>query len=179
MYSTGTLQGSAASARRNGGRFVYYRPGRGASPETRRTFFGHGVIERVEETERNGRVAYGAMLSDYQPFTRPVALDEYQPPRWNAQHSINEVTEDVYRELLRLGAQDGTSGTFDAAFVKHVAEAPPHLLQLDDDVYASVVAALESGKHVVRRGLRARPRPRSPRRWGCRPFLRADARTTS
>jgi len=33
----------------NGGRFIYYRPGRGASSETRRTFFGHGVIERVEE----------------------------------------------------------------------------------------------------------------------------------
>jgi MoxR-like ATPase len=136
----------------NGGKFVYYRPGRGASPATRRTFFGHGVIDRVEETERDGQQAFRAVLTHYQPFAKPVPATEYEPPRWNPQHSITEVTEDVFRELLRRAGGGSERATFDAAFVKRTAQSEPHLLQLDDDVYSSAVAALESGKHIVLTG---------------------------
>jgi MoxR-like ATPase len=133
-------------------RFVYYRPRRGADDETSQTFFGHGRVGNIDEqTDDDGDAVYVAELEDYEPFVRPVPLDEYRPPSWNGQHSIGQVTLDVYEELLRRGGSEVVRGDFDARSVRAVAETE-YGLMLPDDVYEGTVAALTSGKHIILTG---------------------------
>ncbi len=133
-------------------RFVYYRPRRGPDHETSQSFVGHGRVLGVVEKSSDGQSLYTAQLGDYARFERPIPVSEYRPPGWNDQRSIGEVTRDVYEELMSRGSAQVPQVEFDVASVRALAGAVPYSLDLADDVYASVVAALTSGKHVILTG---------------------------
>jgi MoxR-like ATPase len=133
-----------------GGRFVYYRTSK-AGGEAAMTFTGHGRIDSVEALAgKDGKQRWQAHLSGFQPFPHPVPKDQGAPEGWNHQHSIAQITEQAYQRIVHLGAPATPTRELDLAGVKQAAEARE--LLLDDNVYAAVVAALESGKHVVLTG---------------------------
>lgn len=84
------------------GRFVYYRPRKGASAATAQTFFGAGDVLRVETARErpDGVTEYVAELGSYVPFDRPVPRSEYQPPGWNHQHAIAAISREAYEEIM-------------------------------------------------------------------------------
>jgi MoxR-like ATPase len=132
------------------GRFVYYRTGKAGGPAAM-AFTGHGFIDRVEALpDEDGRQRWQAHLSGYQPFPQPVPRDQGAPDGWSHQHSIAQITEVAYRHIVDLGAPATRTRDLDLAGVKQAAEERE--LLLEDNVYAAVVAALESGKHVVLTG---------------------------
>lgn len=143
------------------GKFVYYRT-RKAGGEAAMTFTGHGRIDRVEALPAgDARQRWQAHLSGFQLFPRPVPRDQGSPKGWNHQHSIAQITAEDYQRIIRLGALAAGTGQLGLAGVRHAAEERE--LLLDDSVYAAIVAALESGKHVVLTGPPAPPRPPWPR----------------
>lgn len=55
------------------GRFIYYRPARGASEEERSTYIGHGVLGvSIDDFVRPDH--YYVDIALYKPFDRPVPL---------------------------------------------------------------------------------------------------------
>jgi hypothetical protein len=145
-----SVAGRKALVEAGGGRFIYYRT-RKAGGEEAMTFTGHGRIDRVEALAgEDGTQRWQARLSGFQPFPRPVPRDQGAPEGWNHQHSIAQITEKAFQRIVGLGAPATPTRALDLAGVKQAAEERE--LLLDDDVYATVVAALESGKHVVLTG---------------------------
>jgi MoxR-like ATPase len=145
-----TVPGRKPLVEAGSGRFVYYRTSK-AGGEAAMTFTGHGLIDRVEALPKeDGRQRWQAHLSGFQPFPRPVPKDQGAPDGWNHQHSIAQITETAYRHIVGLGAPATRTRELDLAGVKQAAEERE--LLLDDKVYAAVVAALESGKHVILTG---------------------------
>jgi MoxR-like ATPase len=133
-----------------GGRFVYYRTSK-AGGAAAMAFTGHGRIDSVEALAgQDGRQRWQAHLSGFQPFPHPVPKDQGAPEGWNHQHSIAQITEQAYQRIVHLGAPATPTRELDLAGVKQAAEERE--LLLDDKVYAAVVAALESGKHVILTG---------------------------
>jgi MoxR-like ATPase len=136
------------------GQFVYYRPSKGAADHPKRTFFGSGRVTKVEPIEENGSKKYRALLADYAPFAKPVARTDFAPPGWNRQHSIARIDNASFEEIVRRGEglivdgppakQFGIDAVRDAAVERG--------LDLPASLYASVVAALQAGKHVVLTG---------------------------
>jgi MoxR-like ATPase len=132
------------------GRFVYYRTSK-AGGEAAMTFTGYGLIDRVEALPKDdGKQRWQAHLSGFQSFPRPVPKDQGAPSGWNHQNSIAQITEDAYRHIVGLGAPATQTRELDLAGVKQAAEERE--LLLEDNVYAAVVAVLESGKHVILTG---------------------------
>jgi MoxR-like ATPase len=128
-------------------RFVYYRP-RDADDGTTRSYFGAGRIDDVEEVPPKDNVRqFVAHLTDYARFDRPVSR-EVEDPRRSEQHSISEITRTEYERLIRLGGAVYEAFTADA--VRNAAERRG--LRLSTDIYAGIVAALDSGKHVILTG---------------------------
>jgi MoxR-like ATPase len=129
------------------GHFVYYQPKRGSSAAAAGTFFASGSIARVRSLS-DGQME--AVLADYRPFVRPVPRSEYDP-RANAQHSISMISSGEYEELLRMGGSIPERPlTFEV--VRNRAVGEPYGLLVPDHVYAQLVAALESGKHLILTG---------------------------
>jgi MoxR-like ATPase len=128
-----------------GAEFVYYRPGR-ADDDTSQSYFGFGRIGTIEEQERDdGRRHFMAELERYRLLARPVPWRE--GPSRSAQTSIQPITQAQFKRLVEQGQGRSPTTTFDVDTVRAAAEHKG--LQLAPDTYAAVVAALESGKHVI------------------------------
>jgi MoxR-like ATPase len=142
--SSGAWKQLANSA---GAQFVYYRPGR-ATDGTSKTYFGMGRVGSVRaEVRDDGLQHFVAEVEEFQPFDVPVPWDQ-GPPR-NAQTSILPVTPVQFDKLLSLG-MNSDAVPFDTASVRAAAEQRG--LNLTFEIYAQVVAALNSGKHVILTG---------------------------
>jgi MoxR-like ATPase len=130
-----------------GARFVYYRPG-DAADGTSRTYFGSGVVARIQpESRDDGRQHFVADIDDYRPFPTPVPWD--QGPARNAQTSIQPITRAQFEKLQALGS-GGERPDFSQDTIRASAEEAG--LTLDAAIYDQLFAALESGKHVVLTG---------------------------
>jgi MoxR-like ATPase len=136
------------------GQFVYYRPSKGAADRPKRTFFGSGRVAKVEKIGGNGSTKFRALLADYAPFAKPVARTDFAPPGWNRQHSIARIDKASFEEIVHRGrgvVADGPSAKeFGVDAVREAAVARG--LELPASVYASVIAALQAGKHIVLTG---------------------------
>jgi MoxR-like ATPase len=134
-------------ANSSGARFIYYRPG-SASDGTSQTYFGSGQIDSVgAEGRADGRQHFIASIEDFQPFDTPVPWKE--GPNRNAQTSIQPITQAQYKKLYAAG-MNAPAAPLDADAVRAAAEARG--LNLDETIYAQVVAALVSGKHLILTG---------------------------
>ena len=71
---------------------------------------------------------------------------DVEDPRRNT-NSISEITQPEYERIIRLG---GTVEIFNADAIRNAAERRG--LRLSEDIYAGIVAALDSGKHVILTG---------------------------
>lgn len=128
-------------------RFIYYRPG-SASDRTGKTYFGAGEIAAINAERRDdGREHFVASIQDYQPFDTPVPWKE--GPTRNAQTSIQPITRAQYEKLYAAG-MNAPAPPFDTNAVRAAAEERG--LNLDETIYAQVVAALVSGKHLILTG---------------------------
>jgi MoxR-like ATPase len=132
------------------GRFVYYRTSK-AGGSAAMTFTGLGRIDRVEALPAEDRKQrWQAQLSGFQPFPRPVPKEEGAPAGWNHQHSIAEISAEAYERIVSLGMPAALTRELDLVGLRQAA-AERELL-LDDAVYAAIIAALESGKHIILTG---------------------------
>jgi MoxR-like ATPase len=135
-------------ANSRGAEFVYYRPGR-ARDGSGKTYFGTGRISSVRmETRDDGLRHFVADISDFQRFESPIPWEE--GPSRNAQTSIQPITRMQFEKLLKLGMSRDELVPFDVASVRSAAEERG--LNLADEIYTQVVAALNSGKHVILTG---------------------------
>jgi MoxR-like ATPase len=130
-----------------GARFIYYRPGQ-ADDGTSKTYFGAGRIASVVGGESNGLPDFTASIEDFQPFAEPVPWQD--GPTRNAQTSIQPITRVQYDKLIAAGGGTEPTTAFDVDSVRKAAEARG--LNLAPEIYAHVVAALSSGKHVILTG---------------------------
>lgn len=143
--SSGAWKQLANSA---GARFVYYRPG--IAPDgTSKSYFGAGSIGDIAETDTNGERRFAAVIADYKEFQTPVPFAD--GPNRNAQTSIQPITRAEYEKLLsQASADEGMARALEVETVRDLANNRG--LQLPDNVYRQVVAALESGKHIILTG---------------------------
>lgn len=133
------------------GRFVYYRTSKG-NAEHKSSFIGQGRIESVEATMEpaEGKQRWVAHLTDYEPFENPVPRTVYEPPGWNIQHGITEISADAFEQIVQHGTDIETEANFDASSLRQAAL--DRNLRLDDSVYEALAAAILSGKHVMLTG---------------------------
>ena len=134
-------------ANSQGARFVYYRPGT-AADGTSQTYFGTGVIRVIRADVRDGVQHFVADVDEFRPFGSPVAWKD--GPTRNAQTSIQPIPRAQFERLLAEGLNDDVAVPFDIAAVQ--AAADRRGLNLPDDLYAHLVAVLNSGKHVILTG---------------------------
>ncbi|MBA3405731.1 MAG: AAA family ATPase [Gemmatimonadaceae bacterium] len=130
-------------------RFVYYRP-RDKLP-TSQTFFGHGTIESIEDDPadwEDEKQHFLANLRDYVEFPTPVESSGFDP-RPSKQNSINEVKRADFMEILRRGGVL-TTQSLTAESLKVAAKSQG--LQIDAGVFANIVAAIDSEKHIILTG---------------------------
>jgi MoxR-like ATPase len=131
-----------------GANFVYYRPGE-AVDGTGQTYFGTGQIASIGSDEReDGLQHFMAQIEHFRTFDTPVPWKE--GPTRNAQTSIQPITRVQYEKLLAEGMTDNQAITFDVDSVRAAAEERG--LILTDEIYTQLVAALNSGKHVILTG---------------------------
>jgi MoxR-like ATPase len=131
-----------------GANFVYYRPGQ-AADGTGQTYFGAGQIASIAREKReDGLQHFVARIEDFSTFDTPVPWK--QGPNRNAQTSIQPITRVQYEKLLAQGMTDNRAITFDVESIRAAAEERG--LILADDIYTQLVAALNSGKHVILTG---------------------------
>lgn len=128
-------------------RFVYYRPGT-ASDGTAKTYFGAGTVSVVRTEQRDSVDHFIGEITDYQPFDSPVPWSE--GPARNAQTSIQPITKNEFEKLLRRGLEPDVVSEFTADALRGQAEARG--LTLPDELYAQIVATLDSGKHIILTG---------------------------
>ena len=128
-----------------GARFAYYRTG-AAADGTAQHYFGSGRIGSIKELgpDEHGVRHWQANLEDYQRFDRFVRFAD--GPKGQAQTSIETTDEVAFKRLLRAGHQT-SGGTLTVEAVRALAKQRG--LLLDDATYAQVVAAINSGKHVI------------------------------
>jgi MoxR-like ATPase len=135
-------------ANSQGARFVYYRPG-DTSDGTGKSYFGAGTLGEI--TEHDGEVdrRFSATIISYREFESPVPFAG--GPNRNAQTSIQPITRAQYDKLISQARSEAeTGGEFDAESVREFATTRG--LQLPDGIFQQVVAALESGKHIILTG---------------------------
>jgi 5-methylcytosine-specific restriction enzyme B len=119
-------------------RFVYYRPKSSSRDHTSGTFFGSGLIQRIDAADTN---TFVAALADYAPLPRPVPRTEFSPAGWNVQNAIAQITPEDFDRILQLGGLGlRTSGPPVAA-----SALPFYELDDDDPVMATVDALLADG----------------------------------
>ncbi|MBO3089081.1 AAA family ATPase [Cellulomonas dongxiuzhuiae] len=117
------------------------------------TFVGAGKITQVEPQapDAEGRATWRARVTTYEPFTVPVAKADGAPSGWNWQHSIARISQDAFERIVLLGS--GHHAPVEPLTVAALADAcTAQGLLLDPSVLASLVGALDSGKHVVLTG---------------------------
>lgn len=136
-----------ALARSSGARFVYYRPD-SASDGTSRTYMGCGRIGQIEATEHEGVQQFVATIEDYEPFATPVS--RLDAPPLNAQTAIQAISRVQYDELVAAGRDERAPTPLNIDLVRESAEERG--LNLAPEIYAQLVAALTSGKHVILTG---------------------------
>src|SRR5205814_917022 len=125
--------------------FVYYRPG-STTDGTAQTYFGAGRIGAISSERRvSGVQHFMAQIEDFNPFETPVPWKS--GPVRNAQISIQAITRAQYDKLINLGVGGPTPIPLDVGTVRAVAEADG--LVLAAAIYEQVVAALNSGKHII------------------------------
>jgi MoxR-like ATPase len=135
-------------ANSTGARFIYYRPG-DAPDETAKTYFGSGRIASISREDRgDAQQHFIGRVDDFRPFDVPVPWKA--GPSRNAQTSIQPISRAQYEELVALGRSESEPEAFDVHAVR--ASAEERGLSLSPSVYAQVVAALTSGKHVILTG---------------------------
>ena len=140
------------------GHFAWYYS-RNYPGTTAAHFVGTGRISHVEDLgeldiddDEQGEVhRWRAVLVDYEPFPEPVPSSTFDP-RPNAQHSINEITPEDLQRLRTLGGLDEAANGLTVEAVTRAAQREGRNLHLPGDIYASLVAALNSGKHVILTG---------------------------
>jgi MoxR-like ATPase len=130
-----------------GAQFVYYRPGE-ADDGTSKSYFGFGRIGAIEPEEIDGVAHFTATIEDFERFEQPVPFD--QGPHRTAQLSVQPITRVQFEKLVRAGGNQPEMGTFDLDAIRHAAEQRG--LNLAPEIYAQVLAALASGKHIILTG---------------------------
>jgi MoxR-like ATPase len=145
-----TTQSSGASKQLGnspGSRFIYYRTG-AANDGTSKSYFGSGRIASVSTEEReDGLQHFVASIEDFERFAQPVPFAE--GPSRNAQTSIQPITRVQFEKLLKAGGKKAAA-EFNIESIRAAAEAAG--LALAPEIYAQLLAALESGKHVILTG---------------------------
>ena len=127
-----------------GARFIYYRTGE-ASDGTSRSYFGSGRIASVGEPTRGEFVA---KIEDFVPFQHPVPFAD-GPPR-NAQTSILKITREDFTKLIRLGGGIFAESELTLEAIRNAAREVN--LMLEDEIYAQLLAAILSEKHIILTG---------------------------
>jgi len=134
------------------GHFVFYRTS--DAKDSPMTFVGTGRVLEVAESDpdEQGRRTWRARLQQDEPFPVPVPKADGAPAGWNNQHSIAKVTPEAYDRIVQLGRglaqREVDPLTVDALR----AAAQDAGLLVDEHVLASLVGALDSGKHVILTG---------------------------
>jgi len=143
--SSGAWKQLASSS---GARFIYYRPG-DAPDGTAQTYFGAGKIEEITQEREDGRRRFRAAVAEYRSFDAPIPFAD--GPSRSAQTSIQPIARAQYETLVARGfAEEGTPEDLTVDAVREFAKSRG--LQLEDAIYRQVVAALESGKHLILTG---------------------------
>ena len=127
-----------------GAEFVYYRPGK-ASDGTSMSFFGRGRISGVSEPNPGEFVA---SIDDFARFEHPVRSSD--GPNVNHQTSIHPITKNDFDKLLRLGDAEVDDGKLTLDLIRDAAAKEK--LKIDESIYAQLLAALLSEKHVILTG---------------------------
>jgi MoxR-like ATPase len=130
-----------------GAEFIYYRPGK-ANDGTGKHYFGTGRIAEVVPSSDDGPQSFEASIQDFERFDRPVPFAE-GPPR-NAQTSIQPITRTQFEKLAKQGRGDAPTVEFRLEAIRENAQKRG--LTIDDEIYAQVLAALLSGKHIILTG---------------------------
>ncbi|WP_239523891.1 AAA family ATPase [Geodermatophilus normandii] len=134
------------------GRFIYYRTGKGKTA-TPSSFIGAGRIKYVieEDPSVEGKKRWAAILDDYRPFPTAVPRSTYAPKPWSFQHGIAEISKEAFEQIVALGTGAGVATVeFTASTLEEAGLAEG--LRIEPVVYRALVAALESGKHVILTG---------------------------
>ena len=134
------------------GQFVYYRTSN--AKDHPMTFVGSGRVLEVTETEpdEQGRHTWRARVQEDPPFAVPVPRQEGAPPGWNSQHSIAAVTPEAFDRIVQLGNGLAEREVEDLSVEALAAACQQEGLVVGEHVLASLVAALDSGKHVILTG---------------------------
>lgn len=139
------------SARR--GRFIYYRTKKG-TPESLNPgcFIGTGDITDVLDAGygEDGKQQWTALLANYVPFSDPVPGASFTLPSWNVQHGITGISKKSYDEIVAIGSGRLASAAFTASTLAEVVSAAK--LEIDAAVLGAIVAAIDSGKHIILTG---------------------------
>ena len=132
-----------------GAHFIYYRPG-DAPDGTSQSYFGAGELREIAiEKADGGSRRFLGTIDGYRAFDVPVPFAE--GPSRSAQTSIQPITHAQYEALMARGFPD--DATAESLTVDAVREAAKSRgIQLADAIYHQVVAALESGKHLILTG---------------------------
>lgn len=128
-----------------GGRFVLFNRA-GSSP----SFVGAGRLDDAQEASgAAGR--WRARVVEYEAFSLPVSQVAAGLPGWKSSRFVARIAADDFERIVRLGS-DATPEpvplTVDALRAACMSDG----LSMPDHVLASLVAALDSGKHVVLTG---------------------------
>ena len=99
--------------------------------------------------DADGDRRFSATILSYEPFETPVPFAD--GPNRNAQTSIQPITRAQYENLVSQALSEGdVEEDFNVAAVREFAKERG--LELPESVYRQVVAALESGKHIILTG---------------------------
>jgi MoxR-like ATPase len=104
-------------------------------------YLGTGRVASIDADGDN----YVATIADYAAFTRRVGAAD--GPDRTAELAIGQITRTQFDRLVELGRG---GAVFGVDSVRRLAEARG--LNLDPDIYAQLIAALTSGKHVILTG---------------------------
>ncbi len=145
---TESASGSARQlANSPGARFVYYRPGE-ADDGTSTSYFGSGRIAYVTTEVIDGVEHFTATIEDFAPFAKPVPFEA--GPHQTAEASIEPITKVQFTKLLEAGGGPLVVADLGLESIREAAERRG--LNLSPDIYAQLLAALLSGKHVILTG---------------------------
>ena len=145
-----TTKSSGASkqlANSPGALFIYYRTG-AADDGTSKSYFGSGRIGSVSShQDEDGLQHFAATIDQFEPFAHAVPFAD--GPSRNAQTSIQPITRVQFEKLIKAGGKKAAT-EFDLESIRGAAEAAG--LTLAPEIYAQLLAALASGKHVILTG---------------------------
>lgn len=143
-WTAGTPGASRQLSNSPGARVIYYRTD-GATPGS---YFASGRIDEISSHEdEDGLEHHTATVDQFEPFAQPVAFAD-GPPR-DAGTWIQPITRVQFEKLLKAGGEKPAED-FDLDGIRSATEAAG--LTLAPEIYAQLLAALVSGKHVILTG---------------------------